>query len=214
MDKSVAVKVKKFFSDFEFQKIPKGTIIVSPKENERHVYLLNNGIVRIYSINKNGEETTLLLLKSYSFFPTTPLFLNKANNYYFQAITASGIYKAPRQRVLTFIKDNPDILLDLTIRILRGIEGMFAQIEYLYNGNAYQKLINMLLVSSTRFTCSVDDTISLPFTHQLIATIIGCKRETVSRELKKLKQKKIITTYPSIITILNRKLLENELGNI
>ncbi|MBI2028847.1 Crp/Fnr family transcriptional regulator [Candidatus Gottesmanbacteria bacterium] len=211
MNKTVSTKLKKFFKNYPDVKTIKGTIILSSGDSGKNVFFLESGLVRSYSINKNGEETTLLLFKPFSFFPSIPLFLGKTNSYYFQTIIPSTLYKAPKEEVFEFIKTNPDILLDLTTRILKGIEGLFLQIELMGNGSAYQKLVNLLRVSTIRFGTTNNHKISLPFTHQLIGSITGSKRETISRQLKKLREKNIIDITPGKIIIENSSLLESEM---
>ncbi len=91
------------------------------------------------------------------------------------------------------------------------MDGLFKQIEYMHNGSAYQKLVQILLTSYRRFSIIKDKKYTLPFTHELVGSIIGSKRETVSRQLKKLKDKKIIILSPSSITVLDLNLLKKEL---
>ncbi|MBI3380113.1 Crp/Fnr family transcriptional regulator [Candidatus Gottesmanbacteria bacterium] len=133
------------------------------------------------------------------------------NNYYFEAAAASTVFIAPKEKVVAFVKNEPEVLYDLTQRLYKGIDGLLKRMEYLMSGDAFRKLVIILLISKQRFSFSdKKSTISIKLTHKDLASQAGISRETVSREMKKLEKKGVISYYKNYITIRNLEKLEHE----
>lgn len=121
---------------------------------------------------------------------------NLTNSYYLIAQTNLHTYRAPRKDVLKFLKKNPEVLFELTKRILIGLDGILSNIEYMLCGNAYSRVTGALYLCAKRFGERVQNgkiTLTLPLTHQDIANIAGISRETTSLSIKKLEKKRIIS---------------------
>lgn len=208
-DKKIIQKLDKFFGDFDRHQYQKGELLIRADEEPKGIFYLRRGLVRQYSISEKGSEVTLNLYKPYTFFPMMWALNNTPNNYYFETVTSASMSIAPKEKVIEFMKSDPEVLYDLTKRLYKGIDGLLKRLEYLMSGEAYKKLIITLLINRERFASKEQkSTIDLKLTHKDLASQAGISRETVSREMKKLEKKDLISYSRNLITIKNLAKLE------
>lgn len=210
--KSVNKKIDTFFSQFKNQKYKKGEILIRADEEPTAVFFLKNGAIKQYAISKKGEELVINIFKTVAFFPMGWAINNTKNDYYYEAITDAEIIKAPREKVLDFLKSNPDVLYDLVQRIYRGLDGLFTRMTYMMSGGAYDRLITEIVIQAKRFgKGKTDGQLELHVSEKELAAQAGMTRETVSREIKILKEKGFVTFSKNTLEIHDLSKLEEEL---
>lgn len=214
MDNTVAEKVDTFFNQFKQQTYKKGEVLVRADDSPPGVFYLKEGIVKKYAISRKGEELVVNLFKSISFFPMSWAINDTENKYFYEAMTVCEVWKAPREKILEFIKKEPEVLYDLMSRVYKGVDGMLANMVYLMSRTAYDRLVFELLTYSKRFGETDKNTgvITCLIIEKDIAAQLGMARETVSRGIKLLKQKKLINYSNKKLTIQNTTRLEEELS--
>ncbi|KKQ52679.1 hypothetical protein A2865_00220 [Candidatus Woesebacteria bacterium RIFCSPHIGHO2_01_FULL_39_17] len=213
MENYVPGKLRSFFSKYKTISYKKNQTILRPEDKPQGVYYIKEGFVKLNTIFENGRELTLNIFKPGTYFPMMWVIAGIPNSYFFQAQTDTIIHRAPKSVVLTYLKENPDVLFELTRRILVGLDGVLANIEYMLCGNAHKRVIGAIYLSAKRFGERVQDgkiAINLPLTHQDIANIAGISRETASLALMKLVNKKIISCEHHTFIINSMKKLEKE----
>lgn len=214
MNPTVIAKLDTFFTQYQKQQYGKGDILIPAAEAPKGIFYLTQGHVRQYSITKDGEELTLNVFKPYAFFPASWALGIYKPAYYFEAMDNVLVYLAPKETVLTFLKTEPDVLLDLVERLYRGLDGIFLRMEQLMSGNAVQRLVTILVIMAKRFGTPAKNavTVTLKLTHQDLGALAGLTRETVSREMIHLREKGVIDYSNTIITINNMSSLMQELS--
>ncbi|MFE0362317.1 Crp/Fnr family transcriptional regulator [Streptomyces griseoaurantiacus] len=94
------------------------------------------------------------------------------------------------------------VLLDLTARIYRGLDGIFARMVQLMAGTARSRVCNELVLMARPFgDPRGDGTYALRVTEQRLAELTGLARETVSRELKRLKQEGLLRAEDRLLIV-------------
>ncbi len=218
MNKEISEKVAKFFSNYRQQSFKKGDFLIRANENPSGVFYLSKGTVRVYAISKNGDELVVNIFKPFSFFPMNWAINNTENSYYYEAMSPVIVQKASRDDVLQFVKENNDILLNLLSRVYRGIDGVLNKMTYLMVGSAYARIIAELLVNVKRFgeisQSKKGSSGQMQISERDLAAQAGLTRETVSRELKRLKDKQLILFSQNTLTITNIEKLEQELSDV
>ncbi len=212
MNTSVKNKVEEFFSQFTLQEYIKNQIIISPEENIQSIYFLKKGLVRMYIISEDGVEATIHVFRQGSFFPIMLSLRSRPNKYYFEAMKEVETVKAPADKVIAFIKTDPEVLFDLTTRFADAINGLMNRIEQLVSQGAYSKIASLLLYYADTFGQKKGNMyyFELPFSHDQIGTWVGTTRETVSRQMEILEKKRIITHKNHKIIINNLVRLRDE----
>lgn len=212
MDKSIQLKLDNFFKKYKRQSFKKGEILIRADENPSGVYYLTKGLVKEYAISKKGEEIVVNIFKPNSFFPMSWAINETANEYYFEALKEIETWKAPREDALELIKVNSDMTFDLLKRVYKGTDGLISRMVYLMSENAYDRVLIELIISSKRFGKSLPNgQIALDCTEKELAAQTGMTRETISREIKKLKVKSLVSFKDNILIIFDLKKLEKEL---
>lgn len=193
MNEKLKKKIESFFLNFPQLKLQKGDAIKIDKDSSE-VYYLKKGYVREYTFSPQGVELTLHVFAPGSFFPMTEVLAGIKNRYYYEALTFVELYETPKEKVLNFFRREPDVVLDLTRRLLLGVDKLLMRIEYLVFGRAETKVASALLFLGRHFGTRKSDEVEVkqPFTHRDIAAFAGISRETASRELEKLRKRKLI----------------------
>src|SRR6185436_4984928 len=117
MNSDIAEKLERFFSQFKHQTYKKGEILLRVNDEPSGIFYLQTGTVKQYAISKKGEELIVNIFKPLAFFPMGLAINKTSNDYYYEALTDIAVYKAPKEKVVTFLKENPDVLYDLLSRI-------------------------------------------------------------------------------------------------
>lgn len=206
-------KIDKFFSQFELVKFDKGDIVIYPDDTSPQVFFLRKGYVRMYALSTEGVEVTLHVFAPNSYFPMMWALSDIPNRYYYEALTEVEAYSIPKDKALQFLKKQPDALMDLTRRLLAGLDRLLGRVEYLVFGKAHTRVVSTLLFLARHFGKEKDSGVIIQpnFTHREMAAFAGVTRETVSREMDNLKKKKLISNYRRFIIIKNLRRLSREL---
>lgn len=208
MNQKVSEKIDKFFSGFYPVSFEKGEIIIHPDGKVQHIFLLKKGKVRMYSVSDDGQEATLHIFRPSSFFPIM-LFLSETyGKYYFEAVERVEAVKAPVDEVMDFIKKDAEVLFDLVTRFATAISGLTLRIESMAFGDAYNRVASLLLYFAQKFGEAREGqtVINIPLQHDDIASWVGLRRETVSRQFEKMQSKGILESKDKQIKINLEKL--------
>lgn len=212
MEQHVSDKIHKFFSGFKKLSFKKGETILRAEEKPSGVLYLKKGYTRLYSLSKDAQELTLIIFKAADVFPLMWTINDTPNAYYMEAITATELHQAPKEEFLNFIKNNNEVLFELTSRILKRFGGILNRMEYAIFGHARNKVASIILICAERFGAKIgrDIIIQVPLTHQDIANLIGVARETVSIEIERLQKKGLIDHQGKYFVIKNFYQLKKE----
>jgi CRP/FNR family transcriptional regulator, cyclic AMP receptor protein len=202
-----------FYSQFKPRSYKKGEILIRSDDNPLGIFYLTKGYVRQYTISKTGIELTLHILKPISYFPMVWAVNGTPNVYNFEALTDVSVGRAPRDEVVTFIKDKPKIIFELMSELLEDYAETLTRVEHLVFSDAYRRVISVLLYIAKHFgeNDGKQTLVGNRFTHQDIATLVGIARETASIEISKLEKKGLVEFSDHLIVIKSIKNLEQEL---
>lgn len=213
MDDQVAKKINDKFSTYPKRIYPKGQILLFANENPEHIFFVVSGKVRQYDVSYRGDEVIINVFSTPAFFPMSWAVNRSPNKYFFKTETDTELHIIPVDDVLQFVTDNPDVLLDLLSRIYRGMDGLLGRVVHLMSGTAKSRLIYELITECRRFGIMADDgSYTLAVTEVDLAARSGLSRETVSREMQKLKRNEWITLSGKMIKVTNLTALQQALG--
>ena len=144
-----AQKLESFFSQFKLLTYKKRGVILRPEDIIPGIFCLKKGYVRAYAMSKDGEELTLIIFKPGDFFPLHWVLNKTPNIYTLEAVTSVELWRVPKEQFVQYLKDHPDVLLELTQRILVRLGGLLDRMEHLVFGNAYEKVASIFDRRST-----------------------------------------------------------------
>ena len=202
-----------FYKQFSIREYKKGEVLIRADDDPQGIFCLQKGYVRQFSISKTGNELTLQILKPITYFPLIWAINGAQNIYFYEALTAVEVGRAPKEQVVRFIKDKPVIILELMSKLLGDYEETLSRIEHLVFSDAYRRVISVLLYIATNFGVenSKGIIVNHRFTQQDIATLVGVTRETASIEIGKIEKKKLVKYVDHSMLFRNIKNLELEL---
>jgi len=213
MDTNKTKEFEEFYSKFEIRNYKKGETLIRADDDPQGIFCLKKGYVRQYTISKAGFELTLHILRPISYFPMVWAVNGTPNVYFFEALTPVEVGRAPRDQVVSFIKDKPAVIFELLSELIEDYAESLKRIEHLVFSDAYRRVISILLYIAKHFGEKSGNGIIIHhrFTQQDIATLVGVARETASKEMAMLEKKGLIEYVDHSMLIKNVKKLDSEL---
>jgi CRP/FNR family transcriptional regulator len=142
--------------------------------------------------------------------------MNKTpNRYFFKADEISEVRMAPADEVVAFIKQNPDVMFNLVSRLYSGIDSLLERIVYLMSGSARSRIIYELVIEANRFGTKItENCYKIHISESDLGARVGVARETVSREVKHLKDKGLVEIVAGNIILKDLASLKAQLGQV
>ncbi len=212
MNREAIQKLESFFAQFRLVHYKKHETILRSHDRPSGVFYLKKGYTRLYTVCQDGNELTLIIYKPQDFFPITWAITDMPVEYSMDAITPVEVFRAPQDKFQDFVKEHPEVLYELTGRIVIRLSGLLQRMEQLVFGNAQAKVASILHICAERFgeKNKYGIAIQVPLTHKDISFLVGIARETVSIEMKKLERKGFVGKLGRFLIVKNMKMLEKE----
>jgi CRP/FNR family transcriptional regulator, cyclic AMP receptor protein len=203
-------KVKEFFSRFPERQVPKGELLIWADNEPEFVFYILEGRVRQYDIFENGRSITVNTFGIGAYFPMTWAINRNKNRYFFEAVEDSLVSCAPPDKIVNLLESSPGIAFDLLGRVFSGSEGILQKMTYMMLNNAQKRIVFELVTECKRI--KKGNTKNLVKLNEVeLAMHTGLARETVNRQLAKLKKEEIVTVTKEGIVINNLPALESKL---
>ena len=212
MKPEVTQKISDFFEQYPLRDYKKGQILIHADDDPDCVLQLVSGKVKQYDLTYRGEEIVLNVYKPPAFFPMSYALNRTPNEYFYEADSDLELRKAPFDEVTKFIKDNPEVLYDLLGRLYRGTDGLLRRMSHLMASTAKSRVINELIIECRRFGHEINGGCVIGLNESDIGARAGLSRETVSREMSKLKCEELLSVINKHINIPDIEKLEHALG--
>jgi len=215
MNEDVQKKIETFFATYPKRTYPKDQIVVFAGEDPEKVFHILSGKISQYDISYRGDEIVINIFKEPAFFPMSWAINRTPNSYFFKADEETIVRVAPPDDVVKFIKDNPDVMFNLLSRLYKGVDGVLARTTHLMSGSARSRIIYELIIECRRFGEKADENMyRLKINESDLAAHSGLARETVSREMKHLKERELIEIVGGGIFVKDLSALESQLGKL
>lgn len=214
MTTDIAQKVHDRFSQYPKRQYPKGQILVFADENPEHIFYIVKGRVRKYDVSYRGDEVIINIFQPPSFFPMSWAINKTSNHFFYKTETETELHVVPAKDALDFLKENPDVVLDLLSRLYKGLEGVYGRLVHLMSGTARSRLLYELIIECRRFGTKQKDGSYLLKTSEVdLAARSGLSRETISREMKGIKARGWVSVSKNEIIVKDVGLLKSALGS-
>ncbi len=193
------------------KEIPKGQIIFYEGDSPVEVFIIKEGIVKIYNIDDDGNEKILHLVSSPAVIPFT-FFTgkNKPTQWFYSALTDCDLYLIPRSQLQKIEKENPEISVFLMNWFSKEVHELLARLDSLGKTHVADKLKAALKFLASRHSKerrSGWSRVVFPVNHQLLADMIGMTRESTTTAMKELADQKIIRNPKLTILEIDAKKL-------
>jgi CRP/FNR family cyclic AMP-dependent transcriptional regulator len=195
--------------------IKKGEILLRPKDDTENLHEVKTGLLKVYTINKNGDQTINAIYGPRDLFPMSWIIDQRHQEVYIEAITDVEVVLITRDSFMEMLNTDIDFAQMIAKRILEQFYLYASRVSNLGFKYAKERLAYSLLVLSGRFGERTEDGVyKLPYiTQQDIAAMINVSRENVSREVSRLDRSGVIRYSRPFIEILKPEYLQKEIGD-
>jgi len=187
------------------RKIDKGQILFFDGDLATGFYLLFDGKIRVYKSNPDGKEYTIHIINPGQIFAEVAIFEGKHFPANSMAIDDSVVGYFPKDRFLNLIQNHPRISLKIIGSLSRFLREYNQMVEELALKEISARIARFLLEKSHNRAINK---IKLNLSKTELAKSLGTISETLSRNLKKLKERGIIKVDGQTIVILDFDHLE------
>jgi CRP/FNR family transcriptional regulator len=164
-------------------------------------YIITEGRVKVVKHSSSGKEFIVAFFDPGEMFGEVAVFENKPYPASAQAVAETKVVGIRREDFQSFLANRPQIALRI-INILGGrLREAQNRLRDLAGERVEQRLAGIMLMLSSKLG------LSLPFTRQEIADMVGTTTETAIRVMSNLKERGIIRSVRGKVIILDREKL-------
>ena len=183
----------------------KGQVILLEESTGETFFIITSGTVKVTRLSDDGREVILALLGESDFFGEMSLLDGEGRSANIVANEDAEVMTLSRRDFLEYLETYPKIAIALLEELAVRIRKSDQQIESLSLSDSEQRIgMTLIRLAEEGGTIKRGDVSvkNLPY-QQDIANMAGTSRETVSRTLKLLEDKKLVKRSGSDITIFN-----------
>jgi len=189
---------------FSINKVKEGKFIFYQSEESTDLYIILDGAVKACLLDPDGKELILNIFKKGDFFGELSLLDGKPRSATIIALKDSVVGILKREQFLTLLKNNPMIaisLLSALVERIRMTDEMLGAMAFL---DVSKRIIKFLLnVAEKEGEKTENRFIKIKkITHRELASCTGASREAVTKALKVLKFRGILTEENGFFYIL------------
>jgi CRP/FNR family transcriptional regulator, cyclic AMP receptor protein len=168
----------------------RGQILYAPKERSEALFMLKKGRVRIYRVGPDGREFTLTVVGAGTVFGEMLLTAQRLENAYAEAMEPVVVCKMKRQDLERLVMDKPQVGLKIMSVLGERLSLAEDRMEDIALKEVPARLASFILqlVESEGVMTAEGPKIPTRYTHRQLATMIGSKRETVTKGFTLLQQ--------------------------
>ena len=194
---------ERIYPDLQFVQLPLGSVLYESGDVLRHVYFPTNSIVSLLYVMENGASAEIAVVGNEGIIGVA-LFMGGETTPNRAVVQSAGqAYRLPAQRLKEEFRRN-GVLQILLLRYTQALLTQMAQTAACNRHHSVdQQLCRWLLLSLDRLH---SDTVNM--TQELIADMLGVRREGVTEAAGKLQRRGVIRYARGKITVLDREKLE------
>lgn len=190
-------ELEDFLKQYRVCRFKKGEIIFAQNQQPTTAYIVKKGLIKTYNISAEGDEKPISFDIKDEIMPISWIFGKAPRTlFFYEAFTDCELYAVPKNEYLGFLQKHPQQLLMVFDNFVSYHIGLQLRVSALEQSKAVTKILNTLHFFCLRFGEELDNgvvKIRVVLSQQELANFIGLTRETVSIELKKLRQQHVIS---------------------
>jgi CRP/FNR family transcriptional regulator, cyclic AMP receptor protein len=175
-------------------------ILYVPTEGTERLFVLKKGRVQLYEIDQSGEEITLSVIEDGNVFGEMALTGQSLSGIYVRALTPSTVVSLRREDLEDLIMKKPEVGLRLVRELAERLHASERRYADVVGKDVPARLATLILtlvdtegvvlslVGSERAVSTQSYRIPTRYTHEQLASMIGCKRVAVTRAFRKLEE--------------------------
>jgi CRP/FNR family transcriptional regulator, cyclic AMP receptor protein len=170
--------------------LEQGDVLYSPQDGTERLFILKKGRVQLYEVDRSGEEITLSVVEDGNVVGEMALTGQSLQGVYVRALTPSTVVSLRREEFEELIMKKPEVGLRLVRELAQRLHASEARYADVVGKDVPARLATLILtlVDSEGLVTNESYRIPTHYTHEQLASMIGCKRVAVTRAFSKLKE--------------------------
>ncbi len=170
--------------------IEQGRIFYTPHERAETLFMLKKGRVKIYRVGPDGREFTLDVVGPGTVFGEMSLTAQRLENAYAEAMEPTMVCAMKREDLERLVMDKPQVGLKVMSVLSERLSRAEDRMEDMALKEVPARLASFILqlVESEGVVTREGYKIPTGYTHRQLATMIGSKRETVTKAFTLLQK--------------------------
>jgi CRP/FNR family transcriptional regulator len=187
--------------------LERGDILYSPHNGTERLFILKEGRVQLYEIEEGGDEITLSVVEDGNVFGEMALTGQSLEGLYVRALASSTVVSLRREDVEDLITKKPEVGLRLVRELAERLHESERRYADIVGKDVPARLASQILtlVESEGVVSSESYRIRNHYTHEQLASMIGCKRVAVTRAFRKLEE-------GGAVVLKDRRILVKDIG--
>jgi len=177
------------------QELTKGQLLFRQGEVSNSIYVIKEGRFKLLRMTQDGDETILQLVGPGELIGETALFRSDR----VQLATAISVEPAKvcsidHDTFEKVIKNQPNLAWEMIKNLGDRLYGVWEQVSESNNQSTQEKILSLMFRMAHEHgeSCTVGTRITIPFTQQEIASLVGASRVMVSQSIQELTMKNYI----------------------
>jgi CRP/FNR family transcriptional regulator, cyclic AMP receptor protein len=169
--------------------LEQGDVLYAPQDGTERLFILKQGRVQVYEVDRGGEEITLSVVEGGNVFGEMALTGQSLGGVYVRALASSTVVSLKREDLEGLIMKKPEVGLRLVRELAERLHASEARYADIIGKDVPARLATLILtlVESEGVVSSESYRILTRYTHEQLASMIGCKRVAVTRAFSRLK---------------------------
>jgi CRP/FNR family transcriptional regulator, cyclic AMP receptor protein len=183
-----------------------------------NMMVVQSGSVRISISSPDGKELTLAIIQKDEIFGEMTMLDRKERTADATAMTACKLAILERREMLSFLQAHPAVLLrlvDMLCSRLRRTDQHFAELALLPVPARLAKALLRVAAATCSGAANGEATLPIQLSQRELGTMVGATRESINKYLRAWQSRGLVRMRKSLITIVDRKGLEElaEMGH-
>lgn len=172
----------------------RGATVFEPAAQPHSVYLLEQGLIRIYRLSADGGEATLGYVGAGEVFGELEAISDRPRESFALAVRPARVWQVPRAELRRILDTYPRIGLHVSEQIARRFKRIESRVESLALRSLRSRIGFVLLELAEDFGRAGADglRIDLPLSQQDLATLVGATRQSVNACLRELREARLL----------------------
>ena len=191
--------------------LEQGDVLYAPHDGTERLFILKKGRVQVYKVHREGEEITLSVVEDGNVFGEMALTGQSLQGVYVRALAPSTVVSLRREELEELIMKKPEVGLRLVRELAEKLHASEARYAAIIGKDVPARLATLILtlVDSEGVVSSESYRIPTHYTHEQLASMIGCKRVAVTRAFSRLKEGGAVKLKERHIIVKNLVILKS-----
>jgi CRP-like cAMP-binding protein len=183
--------------------LQQGEMLYIPEDSSERLFMLQKGKIRIFRTTPDGRELTLAIVESGTVFGEMSLTGQQLQGAYTQAMEPSEVSTMLRADLERLVLEKPEVGLKIMHLLSERLRRYETRLEDITMKDVQARLasIIVMLVESEGVRSGTGYRIAAHYTHERLGTMIGTKREAVTRAFRALQDEGVVELRRRLIYV-------------